>query len=65
MDSRLMMVEGKLQIEGEVIHVIASSCYEVSKVLRKLNSKKLNSRYQILAFGDEYTTYNQDGYMYD
>jgi error-prone DNA polymerase len=34
--SRLLMVEGKLQIEGEVIHVIVSKCYNVSRLLGKL-----------------------------
>jgi error-prone DNA polymerase len=36
LQSRLIMVEGRLQIEGEVIHVIVSSCYDLSKLLRKL-----------------------------
>ena len=30
------MVEGKLQIEGEVIHVIVKRCYDFSKLLRHL-----------------------------
>ena len=34
--SKLMMVEGKLQVEGEVIHVIVSRCYDISKFLRQL-----------------------------
>ncbi len=36
LQSRLIMVEGKLQIEGEVIHVIVKHCYDFSKLLRKL-----------------------------
>ena len=36
LQSRLIMVEGKLQIEGEVIHVIVKSCYNFSKLLRHL-----------------------------
>jgi error-prone DNA polymerase len=36
LQSRLLMVEGKLQIEGEVIHVIVKHCYDFSKLLRKL-----------------------------
>jgi len=36
LQSQLIMVEGKLQVEGEVIHVIASSCYNFSKLLRQL-----------------------------
>ena len=35
--SRLMMVEGKLQVEGEVVHVIVESCYDFSKMLRQLS----------------------------
>ncbi len=34
--SRLMMVEGKVQKEGEVIHVIATRCFDVSPLLRTL-----------------------------
>ncbi len=36
LQSRLIMVEGKVQKEGEVIHVIVSACYDFSKLLRKL-----------------------------
>jgi error-prone DNA polymerase len=36
LQSKLIMVEGKLQIEGDVIHVIVSGCYNFSKLLRKL-----------------------------
>jgi error-prone DNA polymerase len=32
-----MMVEGKLQVEGEVIHVIVEHCYDLSKMLRQLS----------------------------
>ncbi|WP_183580325.1 error-prone DNA polymerase [Mucilaginibacter sp. X5P1] len=34
--SRLFMVEGKLQIEGEVIHVIARRCFNLNNLLRGL-----------------------------
>ena len=36
LQSRLIMVEGKLQREGEVIHVIVRKCYDLSKLLRHL-----------------------------
>lgn len=36
LQSRLFMVEGKLQIEGKVIHVIAERCYNLSKLLTSL-----------------------------
>jgi error-prone DNA polymerase len=41
--SRLMMVEGKLQIEGEVIHVIVEKCFDLSKMLRRLSTGDLEN----------------------
>ncbi|MEO6315940.1 MAG: error-prone DNA polymerase [Chitinophagaceae bacterium] len=38
LQSRLLMVEGVLQREGEVIHIIAKHCYDVSKLLQRLTS---------------------------
>lgn len=40
LQSRLLMVEGKLQIEGEVIHVIVNRCYDLSKLLQHLTSSR-------------------------
>lgn len=40
LQSRLLMVEGKLQIEGEVIHVIVNACYDLSKLLHHLSTSK-------------------------
>ncbi len=37
LQSRLLMVEGKLQIEGEVIHVIVQKCFDFTKLLHKLS----------------------------
>ena len=34
--SRLFMVDGKLQIEGEVIHVVAKACFNLNGLLRGL-----------------------------
>jgi len=34
--SRVLMVEGKLQIEGNVIHVMVSKCYNITKMLNGL-----------------------------
>lgn len=34
--AKLLMVEGKLQREGDVIHVIVSRCFDLSKLLRGL-----------------------------
>jgi error-prone DNA polymerase len=42
--ARLLMVEGKLQREGEVVHVIVKRCFDLSKLLRGLtvaNSENL------------------------
>jgi len=36
--ARLLMVEGKLQIEGQVIHVISSGCFNLSKLLRGMTT---------------------------
>lgn len=34
LQSKLLMIEGKLQIEGEVIHVVAQKCYNMSGLLQ-------------------------------
>jgi len=39
--SRVIMVEGKLQREGEVVHVIARSCYDLTRLLRNLTEDKV------------------------
>ncbi len=36
LQSRLLMVEGKLQIEGEVVHVVVQKCYNLTPLLKKL-----------------------------
>ncbi|MBS1599502.1 MAG: error-prone DNA polymerase [Bacteroidetes bacterium] len=38
LQSRLLMVSGKLQREGEVIHVIVQQCFDLSKLLRALTA---------------------------
>lgn len=40
LQSSLLMVEGKVQKEGEVIHVIVSRCYNLSKLLRNLTPSR-------------------------
>lgn len=37
--SRLLMVEGKLQREGEVIHIIVQKCFDYTKLLKGLTAK--------------------------
>ena len=43
LQSKLIMVEGTLQIEGEVIHVIVKRCYNFSKLLRHLTPSQNES----------------------
>jgi error-prone DNA polymerase len=43
LQSTLILLEGKLQIEGEVVHVIVKRCYDLSKLLRHLTSPKSGS----------------------
>ncbi|CAN5328562.1 error-prone DNA polymerase [soil metagenome] len=38
LQARLLMVEGKLQIEGEVIHVIVKRCFNLTALLRGLTA---------------------------
>ena len=40
LQSRLLMVEGRLQKEGEVIHVIVRSCYNLSSLLATLTASR-------------------------
>ncbi|TWR25215.1 error-prone DNA polymerase [Mucilaginibacter pallidiroseus] len=40
LQARLLMVEGKLQREGQVVHIIASRCFDLSKMLRGLTQVK-------------------------
>lgn len=54
LQSRLIMVEGKLQIEGEVIHVIVKSCHNFSPLLRTLTpANNENLPLLTLAYPDE------------
>lgn len=52
--SSLLMVEGKLQREGEVIHVVARRCYDMSGLLREMNvSEDADELVQTLSRADE------------
>jgi error-prone DNA polymerase len=54
--SRLLMVEGKLQREGEVTHVIVSKCFDLSRLLKKLlKSDRDNPSLNTLSRADETT----------
>ncbi|RZK50969.1 MAG: error-prone DNA polymerase, partial [Pedobacter sp.] len=39
LQSRLLMVEGKLQREGEVVHIIVQKCFDYTKLLKNLTVK--------------------------
>src|SRR5690606_10628359 len=41
LQARLLMVEGKLQREKEVVHVIVSKCVDLTKLLSKLVQREL------------------------
>jgi error-prone DNA polymerase len=59
--SRLLMVEGKLQIEGEVIHVIAKRCFNISRLLQNLVPNKTSqSTIGALARSDETSSRGPD-----
>ncbi|CAM3445537.1 Error-prone DNA polymerase [Flavobacterium longum] len=52
--ARLLMVEGKLQVEREVIHVVAHQCHNISHLLRGLNDTVCaDSAMGTFARGDE------------
>ena len=53
MQSTLIMVEGKLQVEGEVIHVIVERCHNFSRLLRKLTpTENVTPQVATFAFPD-------------
>lgn len=43
LQARLLMVEGKLQIEGEVVHVVVSKCYNLNSFLKGIGGKQPSS----------------------
>jgi error-prone DNA polymerase len=54
--SRLLMVEGRLQREGQVVHVIVSKCFDFTKMLGKLMQREADDLPVLtLARGDEKT----------
>jgi error-prone DNA polymerase len=59
LQSRLLMVEGKLQIEGEVIHVIVKKCSNVSELLQKLTKTEIENPQLVTPYrADEKDTEN-------
>lgn len=54
--SRLLMVEGRLQREGQVVHVIVSKCFDFTKMLGKLVQREADDLPVLtLLLGDEKT----------
>jgi error-prone DNA polymerase len=49
----LLMVEGKLQREGEITHVIVRHCYDMSYLLREMNQTVQDPPLQTLSRSDE------------
>ena len=54
--SKLLMVEGKVQREGEIIHVIVRRCFNFSKLLQKLTSTKEDLSTTPMSRSDETTS---------
>ena len=54
--SRLLMVEGKVQREGEIIHVIVRRCYNYSGLLRQLTESKASLSKSPMSRSDETTS---------
>ncbi|MDQ0968988.1 error-prone DNA polymerase [Flavobacterium sp. W4I14] len=55
--SRLLMVEGRLQREGQVVHVIVSKCFDFTKMLGKLLQRETDDLPVLtLSRGDEKAT---------
>lgn len=42
--SRLLMVEGKLQREGEVVHIVVQRCYNISRLLQQLIPSRIEAK---------------------
>ena len=56
LQSRLIMVQGKVQKQGQIIHVIVKECFDFTKLLKKLTPSQ-NEQLPLLtlAHGDEKT----------
>jgi len=55
--SKLLMVEGNLQREGEVVHVIVKRCHDLSKLLSKLSQTENEEQHLLtLSRADERTS---------
>lgn len=61
LQSRLLMVEGQVQVEGSVIHVVVSKCYNLNKLLGKLTAGSGDDFPVVLSRADE-TSSVEPGY---
>ncbi len=55
LQTRLLMVDGKVQIEGKVIHVVVNKCFNLSGLLHKLAPEFQDAPVLTLARADETT----------
>jgi error-prone DNA polymerase len=54
LQSKLIMVEGNLQVEGDIIHVIVSQCYNFTSLLRRMTRNEKQNELQLsLSRSDE------------
>lgn len=51
--SKLMIIEGKLQKEGEIIHVVASRIFNANELLGELGKVDLDTDFNVLSRADE------------
>jgi error-prone DNA polymerase len=54
--SRLLMVEGVLQVEGEVVHVVVRKCFNFSRLLQSLTVSKEDQLTFVRSKSDETTS---------
>lgn len=53
LQSRLLLVEGKLQVERSVIHVVADACHNLSYLLRDMTEKEVDQEWLPMSRPDE------------
>lgn len=56
LQAKLFMVEGKLQIEGDVIHVVSNRCFNLNKMLHNLTAVTNDNFPFLPSRGDEVTS---------
>ncbi|MCC8426429.1 error-prone DNA polymerase [Mucilaginibacter sp. UR6-11] len=56
LQARLLMAEGKVQIEGKVIHIVVKRCFNLSKLLGTLTAAQIDDRPVLTLPGSNGTT---------